>query len=127
MLYQKLTIVDDHYLVRVHDSVQTMSNCQDSTVFRLFSNKVLNKSVGPVSNKNKLTIILLLTHNYSGFFITPNRCWLWLHPRSICDFEATLLLPDKLFAVAQQKDWFLLLRLENLTNSDSPHHYMLTP
>ena len=68
MLYQKLTIVDDHYLVRVHDSVQTMGNCQDSTVFKLFSDKVLNKSVGPVSNKNKLTIILLLTHNIRFFF-----------------------------------------------------------
>jgi len=48
MFYQELTIADDHDLIRVHDSVQTMGYCQDGAVWEFFSNKVLNKSVGSV-------------------------------------------------------------------------------
>ena len=44
-MHHKLTKIKNHYLVRVHNGIQTMSNSKYGAVLKFFFDDQLNKSV----------------------------------------------------------------------------------
>ena len=53
-VYHKLTQIKNHYLVRVHDGIQTVSNSQHGAVLKFFFDDQLNKSVSSEYNNNTI-------------------------------------------------------------------------
>ena len=53
-MYHKLTKIKNHYLVRVHNGIQSVSNSQHGASLKFFFDDQLNKSVSSENKNNTI-------------------------------------------------------------------------